>query len=43
MRAMQTEVPGARFAEIRGAGHLANVEQPERFNAALLDFLGGVA
>jgi 3-oxoadipate enol-lactonase len=43
MQAMQAEVPGARFAEIQGAGHLANVEQPERFNATLLDFLGGAA
>jgi 3-oxoadipate enol-lactonase len=43
MRAMQAEVPNARFAEIEGAGHLANVEQPERFNAALLDFLGRTA
>jgi 3-oxoadipate enol-lactonase len=43
MRAMQEEVPGARIAEIADAGHLANVEQPERFNAALLDFLGRAA
>lgn len=43
MRAMQAEVPGARFAEIRGASHLANYEQPARFNEALLGFLGEAA
>lgn len=34
-------IPGARFAVIRGAGHLSNVEQPERFNATVLAFLRG--
>ena len=29
----------AHFAEIEGAGHLSNLEQPEAFNAALLGFL----
>jgi 3-oxoadipate enol-lactonase len=43
MQAMQAEVPGACFAKIEGAGHLANFEQPERFNAALLGFLKDVA
>jgi pimeloyl-ACP methyl ester carboxylesterase len=27
---------------IPGAGHMANLEQPELFNAALLDFLGSL-
>ena len=43
LQAMQAEVPGASFAKIEGAGHLANFEQPERFNAALLGFLKDVA
>jgi pimeloyl-ACP methyl ester carboxylesterase len=32
-------VPGSRFAAIADAGHLPNVERPETFNAALLEFL----
>jgi 3-oxoadipate enol-lactonase len=39
VQAMQAEVPGARFVTIANAGHLPNVEQPEAFNAALLEFL----
>ena len=35
-------VPGSRYAEIAGAGHLANIEQPDTFNAALDDFLASV-
>ena len=32
-------IPGARLALIAGAGHLSNIEQPARFNAAVLPFL----
>jgi 3-oxoadipate enol-lactonase len=32
-------IPGARLAVIRGAGHVSNLDQPERFNAAVLAFL----
>jgi pimeloyl-ACP methyl ester carboxylesterase len=32
-------IPGAQLTVIPGAAHLANVEQPERFDAALLGFL----
>ena len=38
-RDMARRIPGARLAEIEGAGHISNLEQPERFNAAVLDFL----
>ena len=34
-RAMVDLVPGAELVEIPGAGHLANLEKPEAFNAAL--------
>jgi pimeloyl-ACP methyl ester carboxylesterase len=38
-RAMADLVPGAMLVEIPGAGHLANVEAPAAFNAALRTFL----
>jgi 3-oxoadipate enol-lactonase len=36
-RPMALQIPGARLEEIDGAGHLSNLEAPERFN----DFLRG--
>ncbi|MEV7616839.1 alpha/beta fold hydrolase [Streptomyces sp. NPDC089799] len=35
-------VPGSRLVVIENAGHLPGVEQPEAFNRALLEFLGGL-
>jgi len=32
-------IPGARLETIEGAGHVANADAPERFNALLRDFL----
>ena len=37
-RAMAARIPGARLAMLPG-GHLSNLEQPERFNAGVLEFL----
>lgn len=42
-RAMAELVPGAELVEIPRAGHLANVEAPERFNAALARFIDRVS
>ena len=39
MQRMAQRVPGAEYHCLLGAGHVANVEQPAAFNAALLDFL----
>jgi pimeloyl-ACP methyl ester carboxylesterase len=36
---MAAKIPGAKKAVIEGAGHSANIDQPEAFNAALLGFL----
>src|SRR5262252_2031776 len=36
---MAAKIPGARKVVIPGAGHAANVDQPEMFNRAVLDFL----
>ncbi|MCP5152700.1 MAG: alpha/beta fold hydrolase [Ectothiorhodospiraceae bacterium] len=38
---MQAEIPDARLEVIADAGHLVNIEAPERFNAVLLEFLAG--
>lgn len=36
---MTTRIPGARQVVIPGAGHAANIDQPEAFNQAVLGFL----
>lgn len=38
--ALVAGIPGARLCVVDGAAHLANVEQPERFTAAVLEHLG---
>lgn len=37
-RAMAARIPGARLEELPG-GHVSNLEQPERFDRAVLEFL----
>jgi 3-oxoadipate enol-lactonase len=39
MQRMAARIPGARFEQIEGAGHLANLECPEAFNQRVADFL----
>ena len=36
---MAAKIPGAQKVVIPGAGHAANIDRPEEFNAALLRFL----
>ena len=38
-RAMCDSIRGARLTVIPGAGHVSNMEQPERFNAAVREFV----
>ena len=38
-RQMAAQIPGARLTLIEGTGHLSNIEQPEKFNRAVLAFL----
>jgi 3-oxoadipate enol-lactonase len=38
-RDIQAALPGAQLAILRSASHLSNVEQPEEFDRALLEFL----
>lgn len=39
VQAMARAIPGARFVELAGAGHLANLEAPDAFHRALAEFL----
>jgi 3-oxoadipate enol-lactonase len=39
MRQMAAAIPLARYAEMRGIGHLMNLEAPDAFDALLLEFL----
>lgn len=39
---MASKIPGATKAVIEGAGHAANIDRPEAFNAALMAFLDGL-
>ena len=41
-RAMAAAIPGAQYAEIPGAGHLSNLDQPEAFIDVLVTFLDQV-
>lgn len=36
---MAEQIPGAQLCMLSAAGHMANIEQPDAFNAALLGFL----
>jgi len=38
-RDMARRIPGAKLVELADCGHLSSLEQPERFNAAVLEFL----
>jgi pimeloyl-ACP methyl ester carboxylesterase len=39
---MASRIPGARKAVIDGAGHAANIDRPEPFNEAMLEFLAAL-
>jgi 3-oxoadipate enol-lactonase len=39
MAKMANYIPGSVYVELEGVGHLANLERPGEFNAALSDFL----
>ena len=40
---MVNKIPGAQKALIANAGHASNIDQPEAFNAAVEEFLAGLA
>ena len=39
LKQLHAAVAGSRLVELEGAGHISNMEQPEKFTAALNDFL----
>jgi pimeloyl-ACP methyl ester carboxylesterase len=40
--AMAAKIEGSRLVRVEGAAHLSNVERPEEFNRALVDFVSGL-
>jgi 3-oxoadipate enol-lactonase len=39
MRDMQARLPGSRYIELPGAGHISNMDRPAEFNRAVAEFL----
>jgi 3-oxoadipate enol-lactonase len=39
---LYARIPGAKEIVIQGSGHIVNLEQPDRFSRAVLDFLGSL-
>jgi pimeloyl-ACP methyl ester carboxylesterase len=40
---MAAKIPDSRLVVLSGAGHASNLDQPEAFNAAVLEFLGNIS
>ena len=40
MRKLHEKLPGSRYVELPGAGHISNMDRPAEFNRAVADFLG---
>ena len=39
---LRNSIKGARLRNIEGAGHLSNMEQPEEFNAAIVELIESI-
>ncbi|MGH6675652.1 MAG: alpha/beta fold hydrolase, partial [Xanthobacteraceae bacterium] len=39
MRKLNEKLPGSRYVELSGAGHISNMDRPAEFNRAIVDFL----
>jgi 3-oxoadipate enol-lactonase len=39
VKTLEVKIPRAKKVIVRGAGHMVNMEKPEEFNAAVLEFL----
>jgi 3-oxoadipate enol-lactonase len=40
MHKLYEKLPGSRYVELTGAGHISNMDRPAEFNRAVADFLG---
>jgi 3-oxoadipate enol-lactonase len=40
MRKLHESLPGSRYVELPGAGHISNMDRPAEFNRAVANFLG---
>jgi 3-oxoadipate enol-lactonase len=41
MRKLHEKLTGSRFVELKGAGHISNMERPQEASAAIRDFIAG--
>jgi 3-oxoadipate enol-lactonase len=41
MRKLHEKLPGSRYVELPGAGHISNMDRPAQFNRAVSEFLAG--
>ena len=41
MRTLHETLPGSRYVELAGAGHISNLDQPQAFSRAVQEFLAG--
>jgi 3-oxoadipate enol-lactonase len=41
MKDMSSRLPGSRYVELEGAGHISNLDRPVEFTKAVKEFLGG--
>jgi 3-oxoadipate enol-lactonase len=39
MRKLSAALPGSRYVELPGAGHISNLDQPQAFTEVVRDFL----
>jgi 3-oxoadipate enol-lactonase len=39
MRKLNEQLPGSRYVELKGAGHISNMERPAEFSQAIRDFI----
>ena len=39
MRKLNDKLPGSRYVELAGAGHISNMDRPAEFTRAIRDFL----
>jgi 3-oxoadipate enol-lactonase len=41
MRRLHATLPGSRYVEMPGAGHISNMDRPAEFTKAIRDFIAG--